>query len=156
MFGFSPAEVPHLTAEPVCPLREASTGSSYISLELPLLNLEKKNTTWKTLPHFSESTCVPPNKISVPLLMPLVTLMERQEVTFEGTDMWEKNDESCEIMLNHLATARLMTEAADSYRVNAERILEGKNCVLQAALYSAEGLERRNFEEHGCSQEKTK
>ncbi|XP_026914367.1 breast cancer anti-estrogen resistance protein 3 isoform X3 [Acinonyx jubatus] len=79
----------------------------------------------KILHEGRESTCVPPNKISVPLLMPLVTLMERQEVTFEGTDMWEKNDESCEIMLNHLATARLMAEAADSYRMNAERILEG-------------------------------
>ncbi|XP_036901414.1 breast cancer anti-estrogen resistance protein 3 isoform X2 [Sturnira hondurensis] len=72
-----------------------------------------------------ESTCVLPNNVSVPLLMPLVTLMERQAVAFEGTDMWEKNDESCEIMMNHLATARLMAEAASSYRLNAERILEG-------------------------------
>ena len=81
-------------------------------------------------PCFSESTCVLPNNISVPLLMPLVTLMERQAVTFEGTDMWEKNDESCEIMMNHLATARLMAEAASSYRLNAERILEGRSCCL--------------------------
>lgn len=58
--------------------------------------------------------------------MPLVTLMERQAVTFEGTDMWEKNDQSCEIMLNHLAAARSMAQAADSYRVNAERILAGR------------------------------
>lgn len=36
-----------------------------------------------------------------------------------------KNDESCEILLNHLATARLMAEAADSYRTNAERNLAG-------------------------------
>lgn len=72
-----------------------------------------------------ESTCVLPNNVSVPLLMPLVTLMERQAVAFEGTDMWEKNDESCEIMMNHLATARLMAEAAGSYRLNAERVLEG-------------------------------
>ncbi|XP_068822809.1 breast cancer anti-estrogen resistance protein 3 isoform X1 [Capricornis sumatraensis] len=79
----------------------------------------------KILHEGRESTCVPPNNISVPLLMPLVTLMEREAVTFEGTDMWEKNDESCEIMLNHLATARLMAEAADSYRMNAERILAG-------------------------------
>ncbi|XP_004451069.1 breast cancer anti-estrogen resistance protein 3 isoform X1 [Dasypus novemcinctus] len=72
-----------------------------------------------------ESSYVPPSTVSVPLLMPLVTLMERQAVTFEGTDMWEKNDQSCEIMLNHLTTARLMVEAADTYRLNAERILEG-------------------------------
>ncbi|KAM9691870.1 breast cancer anti-estrogen resistance protein 3 isoform 3-T4 [Dama dama] len=79
----------------------------------------------KILHEGREATCVPPNNVSVPLLMPLVTLMEREAVTFEGTDMWEKNDESCEIMLNHLATARLMAEAADSYRMNAERILAG-------------------------------
>ncbi|XP_019608198.2 breast cancer anti-estrogen resistance protein 3 isoform X1 [Rhinolophus sinicus] len=79
----------------------------------------------KILHEGRESTCVPPNNISVPLLMPLVTLMERQAVTYEGTDMWEKNEESCEIVMNHLATARLMAQAADSYRMNAERILEG-------------------------------
>ncbi|XP_011846905.1 PREDICTED: breast cancer anti-estrogen resistance protein 3 isoform X1 [Mandrillus leucophaeus] len=79
----------------------------------------------KILHEGRESTCVPPNNVSVPLLMPLVTLMERQAVTFEGTDMWEKNDQSCEITLNHLATARLMAEATDSYRMNAERILAG-------------------------------
>ncbi|XP_036202952.1 breast cancer anti-estrogen resistance protein 3 isoform X2 [Myotis myotis] len=72
-----------------------------------------------------ESTCVLPNNISIPLLMPLVTLMERQAVIFEGTDTWEKNNESCEIMMNHLTTARLMVEAAHSYQMNAERILEG-------------------------------
>lgn len=85
-------------------------------------------------PCFSESTCVPPNNVSVPLLMPLVTLMERQAVTFEGTDMWEKNDESCEIMMNHLVKARLMAESADSYRMNAERILEGKSCFFSKLL----------------------
>nr|XP_045369098.1 breast cancer anti-estrogen resistance protein 3 [Camelus bactrianus] len=79
----------------------------------------------KILHEGRESTCTPPNNVSVPLLMPLVTLMEREAVAFEGTDMWEKNDESCEIMLNHLATARLMAEAADGYRRNAERVLAG-------------------------------
>ncbi|XP_037682537.1 breast cancer anti-estrogen resistance protein 3 isoform X2 [Choloepus didactylus] len=79
----------------------------------------------KILHEGRESTCIPLSNVSVPLLMPLVTLMERQAVTFEGTDMWEKNDQSCEIMLNHLTTARLMVEAADTYRMNAERILEG-------------------------------
>ncbi|XP_051041532.1 breast cancer anti-estrogen resistance protein 3 isoform X1 [Phodopus roborovskii] len=77
----------------------------------------------KALHEGREPTYVPPSSVSVPLLMPLVTLMERQAVTFEGTDMWEKNDESCEIMLNHLATARFMAEASESYRMNAERIL---------------------------------
>lgn len=77
----------------------------------------------KLLHEGRESTYVPASSVSVPLLMPLVTLMERQAVTFEGTDMWEKNDESCEIMLSHLATARFMAEASESYRMNAERVL---------------------------------
>ncbi|XP_027626216.1 breast cancer anti-estrogen resistance protein 3 [Tupaia chinensis] len=79
----------------------------------------------KVLHEGRETTCGPSSNVSVPLLMPLVTLLERQAVTFEGTDMWEKNDQSCEIMLNHLATARRMAEAADSYRLNAERVLAG-------------------------------
>nr|XP_020027426.1 breast cancer anti-estrogen resistance protein 3 isoform X1 [Castor canadensis] len=79
----------------------------------------------KLLHEGRESTCVPTSNVSVPLLMPLVTLMERQAVAFEGTDMWEKNDQSCEIMLNHLATARSMASAADSYRTSAERTLAG-------------------------------
>ncbi|XP_004635773.1 breast cancer anti-estrogen resistance protein 3 isoform X2 [Octodon degus] len=79
----------------------------------------------KMLHEGRESTCNLPSNISVPLLMPLVTLMERQTVTFEGIDMWEKNDQSCEIMLNHLTKARCMAEAADSYRINAERVLAG-------------------------------
>ncbi|XP_062047751.1 breast cancer anti-estrogen resistance protein 3 isoform X1 [Lepus europaeus] len=79
----------------------------------------------KVLHEGREPTCVPPCSVSVPLLMPLVTLMERQAVTFEGMDLWEKNDQSCEIMLNHLAAARLMAQAADSYRANAERVLAG-------------------------------
>ncbi|XP_028616254.1 breast cancer anti-estrogen resistance protein 3 isoform X1 [Grammomys surdaster] len=77
----------------------------------------------KILHEGRESAYVPASSVSVPLLMPLVTLMERQAVTFEGTDMWEKNDESCEILLNHLATARFTAEASESYRMNAERIL---------------------------------
>ncbi|NXT92018.1 BCAR3 protein, partial [Anhinga rufa] len=66
-----------------------------------------------------------PQNITVPLLMPLITLMERQAVVFEGTDLWESSDESCEIMLKHLAAARQMAQNADVYRVTAERVLEG-------------------------------
>ncbi|KAM6219239.1 breast cancer anti-estrogen resistance protein 3 isoform 2-T2 [Rhynchocyon petersi] len=79
----------------------------------------------KLLHESQECTCVPQSNVSVPLLMPLVTLMERQAVTFEGTDLWEKSDQSCAIMLNHLTAARLMAEAADTYRAHAEKVLEG-------------------------------
>lgn len=68
--------------------------------------------------------------------MPIVTLMERQAVTFEGTDMWEKNDESCEMLMNHLAAARAMAESASSYRANAEKLLEGKSCSVSCCILS--------------------
>lgn len=86
---------------------------------------EKQLKPFSTMLHEGRESTIIPSNVSVPLLMPLVTLMERQAVTFEGTDMWEKNDQSCEIMLNHLTTARCMAEAADSYRMNAERVLAG-------------------------------
>ncbi|NWU50723.1 BCAR3 protein, partial [Dromas ardeola] len=67
----------------------------------------------------------PQNNVTVPLLMPLVTLMERQAVIFEGMDLWESSDQSCEIMLKHLATARQIAQNAETYSLTAERMLEG-------------------------------
>ncbi|XP_010140129.1 PREDICTED: breast cancer anti-estrogen resistance protein 3, partial [Buceros rhinoceros silvestris] len=67
----------------------------------------------------------PHSNVTVPLLMPLITLMERQAVVFEGTDLWESSDQSCEIMLKHLAAARQIAQNADMYRLTAERMLEG-------------------------------
>ncbi|NXX12572.1 BCAR3 protein, partial [Podargus strigoides] len=67
----------------------------------------------------------PQNNVTVPLLMPLITLMERQAVIFEGMDLWESSDQSCEIMLRHLATARWIAQNAEMYSLAAERMLEG-------------------------------
>ncbi|XP_037763610.1 breast cancer anti-estrogen resistance protein 3 isoform X1 [Chelonia mydas] len=79
----------------------------------------------KALHEGRESVCAPQNNITVPLLMPSVTLMERQIVIFDGMDLWENTDQSCEIMLKHLATARFIAQNADMYRMTAEKILEG-------------------------------
>ncbi|KAM4640563.1 breast cancer anti-estrogen resistance protein 3 isoform 2-T2 [Discoglossus pictus] len=65
------------------------------------------------------------DNLTVPLVMPLVILLERQSVIFEGMDLWENNDRSCEIMFNHLETARFIAQNAAVYQKNAERILEG-------------------------------
>ncbi|NWH78667.1 BCAR3 protein, partial [Piaya cayana] len=65
------------------------------------------------------------HNVTVPLLMPLLTLMERQGVVFEGMDLWESSDQSCEIMLRHLATARWIAQNAELYSLTAGRILEG-------------------------------
>lgn len=71
-------------------------------------------------------TASAPQNITVPLLMPLVTLMERQAVVFEGMDLWESSDQSCEIMLKHLATARQIAQNAEMYSLTAEQMLEGR------------------------------
>ncbi|NXK49400.1 BCAR3 protein, partial [Chauna torquata] len=80
----------------------------------------------KALHEGQEMISAPQNNTTVPLLMPLVTLMERQAVIFEGMDLWESSDQSCEIMLKHLTTARWIAQNAEMYSLTAERMLEGK------------------------------
>lgn len=58
--------------------------------------------------------------------MPLLTLMERPAVAFEGMELWESNDQGCEIMLRHLEEARAVARNADTYSYNAKRVLQGK------------------------------
>ncbi|KFP82686.1 Breast cancer anti-estrogen resistance protein 3, partial [Apaloderma vittatum] len=74
---------------------------------------------------WNKTVSAPQNNVTVPLLMPLITLMERQAVVFEGMDLWESSDQSCEIMLKHLSTARQIAQNAEVYSLNAERVLEG-------------------------------
>uniref|UniRef100_A0A674DAE1 BCAR3 adaptor protein, NSP family member n=1 Tax=Salmo trutta TaxID=8032 RepID=A0A674DAE1_SALTR len=61
---------------------------------------------------------------TVPLLMPLLILMERPAVAFEGMELWESNDQGCEIMLRHLEEARSVAHNADSYTANTEHVLK--------------------------------
>ncbi|XP_029606965.1 breast cancer anti-estrogen resistance protein 3 isoform X2 [Salmo trutta] len=61
---------------------------------------------------------------TVPLLMPLLMLMERPAVAFEGMELWESNDQGCEILLRHLEEARNVAHNADSYTANTERVLQ--------------------------------
>ncbi|XP_014794503.1 PREDICTED: breast cancer anti-estrogen resistance protein 3 isoform X2 [Calidris pugnax] len=74
---------------------------------------------------WNKTTSASQNNVTVPLLMPLITLMERQDVAFEGMDLWESSDQGCEIMLRHLATARQMAQEAETYSLSAQRVLEG-------------------------------
>lgn len=82
-----------------------------------------------------ETVSAPQNNVTVPLLMPLVTLMERQAVIFEGMDLWESSDQSCEIMLKHLATARRIAQNAEMYSLTAERMLEGREHEEEKLLH---------------------
>ncbi|XP_071606834.1 breast cancer anti-estrogen resistance protein 3 isoform X1 [Heliangelus exortis] len=74
---------------------------------------------------WNKTISAPQTNVTVPLLMPLITLMERQAVAFEGLDLWESSDQGCEIMLKHLGTARLVAQNAELYSLTAQRMLEG-------------------------------
>uniref|UniRef100_A0A3B3V169 BCAR3 adaptor protein, NSP family member n=2 Tax=Poecilia latipinna TaxID=48699 RepID=A0A3B3V169_9TELE len=67
-----------------------------------------------------------PSVVCIPLLLPLLTLMERPSTTPEGVELWETSDQGCDIMLRHLEAARDVANNAQSYTSNAEKILEGK------------------------------
>lgn len=69
-----------------------------------------------------------PSVVCIPLLLPLLTLMERPSTTPEGVELWETSDQGCDIMLRHLEAARDIANNAQSYTSNAEKILEGFQC----------------------------
>ncbi|KAM3668644.1 breast cancer anti-estrogen resistance protein 3 isoform 2-T2 [Ammospiza maritima maritima] len=74
---------------------------------------------------WTKTISTPQNNVTVPLLMPLVTLLERQAVIFEGMELWESSDQSGEIMLRHLGTARLIAQHAETFRLRAQQLLQG-------------------------------
>uniref|UniRef100_A0A8C6WLN7 BCAR3 adaptor protein, NSP family member n=1 Tax=Neogobius melanostomus TaxID=47308 RepID=A0A8C6WLN7_9GOBI len=63
--------------------------------------------------------------ICVPLLLPLLTLMERPPMGPEGAELWETSDHGCDIMLRHLEAAREMAQNSERYTANAHQILRG-------------------------------
>ncbi|XP_074524173.1 breast cancer anti-estrogen resistance protein 3 isoform X3 [Halichoeres trimaculatus] len=70
-----------------------------------------------------EGTASSPPVVCVPLLLPLLTLMERPSITPEGAELWETSDQGCDIMLRHLEAARDVAHNAQSYTTNAQKIL---------------------------------
>ncbi|KAJ0032577.1 hypothetical protein NQD34_002658 [Periophthalmus magnuspinnatus] len=80
-----------------------------------------------------EGTAALGTLVCVPLLVPLLTLMERPPMGPEGAELWETSDHGCDIMLRHLEAAREMAHNSKSYTTNAHKILQGKhktNCVV--------------------------
>ncbi|XP_077440272.1 breast cancer anti-estrogen resistance protein 3 isoform X2 [Vanacampus margaritifer] len=75
-----------------------------------------------------EGTACCPAVVCVPLLLPLLTLMERPSVSPEGAELWETSDQGCDIMLRHLQAARDVAHNAHSYTENAQRIMHGFQC----------------------------
>uniref|UniRef100_A0A3Q3EET5 BCAR3 adaptor protein, NSP family member n=1 Tax=Labrus bergylta TaxID=56723 RepID=A0A3Q3EET5_9LABR len=70
-----------------------------------------------------EGTASAPPVVCVPLLLPLLTLMERPSITPEGVELWETSDQGCDIMLRHLEAARDVAHSAQSYTKNAQKLL---------------------------------
>ncbi|XP_067368992.1 breast cancer anti-estrogen resistance protein 3 isoform X3 [Channa argus] len=75
-----------------------------------------------------EGTASSPAVVCVPLLLPLLTLMERPSVTLEGEELWETSDQCCDIMLHHLEAARDVAHNTQTYMANAQKILQGFQC----------------------------
>ncbi|XP_030582513.1 breast cancer anti-estrogen resistance protein 3 isoform X1 [Archocentrus centrarchus] len=75
-----------------------------------------------------EGTVSSPPVVCVPLLLPLLTLMERPSIAPEGVELWETSDQGCDIMLRHLEAARDVAHNAQSYTANAQKILQGFQC----------------------------
>uniref|UniRef100_A0A7N9ASE8 Breast cancer anti-estrogen resistance protein 3-like n=1 Tax=Mastacembelus armatus TaxID=205130 RepID=A0A7N9ASE8_9TELE len=75
-----------------------------------------------------EGTASCPPVVCVPLLLPLLTLMERPSITPEGPELWETSDQGCDIMLRHLEAARDVARNTQTYTNNAQKILQGFQC----------------------------
>ncbi|XP_069009125.1 breast cancer anti-estrogen resistance protein 3 isoform X1 [Embiotoca jacksoni] len=75
-----------------------------------------------------EGAASSPAVVCVPLLLPLLTLMERPSITPEGAELWETSDQGCDIMVRHLEAARDVAHNAQSYTANAQEILQGFQC----------------------------
>ncbi|XP_059197613.1 breast cancer anti-estrogen resistance protein 3 [Centropristis striata] len=75
-----------------------------------------------------EGTACSPPVVCVPLLLPLLTLMERPSITPEGAELWETSDHGCDIMLRHLESARDVARDAHSFTSNAQTLLHGFSC----------------------------
>lgn len=72
-----------------------------------------------------EGTATSTAMVCVPLLLPLLTLMERPFMGPEGAELWETSDHGCDIMLRHLQAARDMAHNTESFTANAYKVLQG-------------------------------
>uniref|UniRef100_A0A674J8F4 SH2 domain containing 3A n=1 Tax=Terrapene triunguis TaxID=2587831 RepID=A0A674J8F4_9SAUR len=62
--------------------------------------------------------CVPPAWVAVPHLLPLISLME-------GEQLWDDHEESCDLLLRTLESARSIATSAGAYKATAEAKLQG-------------------------------
>lgn len=61
--------------------------------------------------------------------------MERSSTSPEGAELWDTNDQGCDIMLRHLEAARHVAHNAQSFTRNAEKLLGGKTTKFMSFFF---------------------
>uniref|UniRef100_A0A8B9RYF6 SH2 domain containing 3C n=1 Tax=Accipiter nisus TaxID=211598 RepID=A0A8B9RYF6_9AVES len=68
----------------------------------------------------------PLTNTTFPHIMPLVTLLERDEALTDSPEPWETTDNGVEVVMAHLEAARMVAHHGGLYHTNAEVKLQGK------------------------------
>lgn len=77
-----------------------------------------------TEPLFAEGP--PLTNTTFPHVMPLVTLLERDDALVDSPEPWEATDNGVEVVMAHLEAARMVAHHGGLYHTNAEVKLQGK------------------------------
>uniref|UniRef100_A0A663FKA5 SH2 domain containing 3C n=1 Tax=Aquila chrysaetos chrysaetos TaxID=223781 RepID=A0A663FKA5_AQUCH len=78
----------------------------------------------------------PLTNTTFPHIMPLVTLLERDEALTDSPEPWETTDNGVEVVMAHLEAARMVAHHGGLYHTNAEVKLQGKRWGWQTPFPS--------------------
>lgn len=78
----------------------------------------------------------PLTNTTFPHIIPLVTLLERDEALTESPESWEATDNGVEVVMAHLEAARMVAHHGGLYHTNAEVKLQGKQWGQQSPFPS--------------------
>lgn len=68
----------------------------------------------------------PLTNTTFPHIVPLVTLLERDDALMDSPEPWEATDNGVEVVMAHLEAARMVAHHGGLYHTNAEVKLQGK------------------------------
>ncbi|XP_057230574.1 SH2 domain-containing protein 3C isoform X1 [Malurus melanocephalus] len=77
------------------------------------------------LKNLNEGRGPPLTNTTFPHIIPLVTLLERDEALTENPEPWEATDNGVEVVMAHLEAARMVAHHGGLYHTNAEMKLQG-------------------------------
>ncbi|XP_049688704.1 SH2 domain-containing protein 3C isoform X1 [Accipiter gentilis] len=81
----------------------------------------------------------PLTNTTFPHIMPLVTLLERDEALTDSPEPWETTDNGVEVVMAHLEAARMVAHHGGLYHTNAEVSRAERSCWRSSALSSSCG-----------------